>query len=512
MHSELPILPATRAFLARQLKMRIGADWQDAASGRTMTLRNPASGEVLAEVPAAEAQDVDRAVQAARQAFEHSAWSRMRPRERQNLLWRLADLMQRDAQELAELECLNNGKSAAVAQVMDVQLAIDFLRYMAGWATKLEGSTVEPSLPLMPNDDFHAFVRREAVGVVGAIVAWNFPLLLACWKLGPALATGCTVVLKPADETPLTALKLAELVSEAGYPDGVFNVITGTGLNAGAALSRHPGVDKLTFTGSTEVGKLIGKAAMDNMTRVTLELGGKSPNIIFADADLDSAINGAVAGIYAASGQSCVAGSRLLVQDEIFDEFVERLIARAKSIRIGNPQDDSSEMGPIATAQQLAVIEGLVAAAKAEGATLRMGGKRAEVEGDGWFYEPTLFECDSNSMTIMQEEVFGPVAAVIRFKTEEQALAMANDSQFGLAAGIWTRDLGRAHRLARDVRSGIIWVNTYRAVSAMAPIGGFKNSGYGRESGIDSVLAYTELKTVWINLSTAPMPDPFVMR
>lgn len=258
MHAELPVLPHTQAFLQRPLKMLIGAQWQDAASGATMSFRNPATGTVLGDVPSAAAEDVDRAVRAARQAFDDSPWSRMRPRERQNLLWRLAGLMERDAQELAELECLNNGKSAAVAQVMDVQLAIDFLRYMAGWATKIEGTTVEPSLPLMPDDRFHGFIRREAVGVVGAIVAWNFPLLLACWKLGPALATGCTVVLKPADETPLTALKLAELVLEAGYPAGVFNVVTGTGLNAGVALTRHPGVDKLTFTGSTEVGKQIG--------------------------------------------------------------------------------------------------------------------------------------------------------------------------------------------------------------------------------------------------------------
>ena len=293
MLSELPILPATRAFLERKLKMRIGADWQDAASGRTLSFRNPATGEVLGEVPAAEAEDVDRAVRAARQAFDDSPWSRMRPRERQNLLWRLADLMERDARQLAELECLNNGKSAAVAQAMDVQLSIDFLRYMAGWATKIEGSSVEVSLPLMPDDQFHSFIRREAVGVVGAIVAWNFPLLLACWKLGPALATGCTLVLKPADETPLSALKLAELVQEAGYPDGVFNVVTGTGITAGSALTRNPLVDKLTFTGSTAVGKEIGKIAMDSMTRVTLELGGKSPTIVMADADLASAAAGA---------------------------------------------------------------------------------------------------------------------------------------------------------------------------------------------------------------------------
>ncbi|WP_460415653.1 aldehyde dehydrogenase [Pseudomonas sp. microsymbiont 2] len=489
-----------------RFQMCIDGQWRDAQRGKTFDSLDPATATAWAQLPDADESDVELAVQAAQRAFENPAWRGLSATARGKLLRRLGDLIAEHKEHLAQLESRDNGKLIRETRGQ-VGYLPEFFHYTAGLADKLEGGT----LPLEKPDLF-AYTVHEPIGVVAGIIPWNSPLYLTAIKLAPALAAGNTIVLKPSEHASATILELARLALEAGFPAGVVNVVTGYGPSTGAALTRHPLVRKIAFTGGAATARHVVRSSAENFARLSLELGGKSPNIIFADADLDSAVNGAVAGIYAASGQSCVAGSRLLVQDEIFDDFVERLIARAKRIRIGNPQQESSEMGPIATAQQLAVVESMVAAAVAEGARLRLGGKRAEVEGGGWFYEPTLFECDSNAMSIMQEEVFGPVAAVIRFKTEEQALAMANDSQFGLAAGIWTRDLGRAHRLARDVRSGIIWVNTYRAVSAMAPIGGFKNSGYGRESGIDSVLAYTELKTVWINLSTAPMPDPFVMR
>ncbi|POA85198.1 aldehyde dehydrogenase [Pseudomonas sp. FW305-E2] len=497
MLSELPILPATRAFLERKLKMRIGADWQDAASGRTLSFRNPATGEVLGEVPAAEAEDVDRAVRAARQAFDDSPWSRMRPRERQNLLWRLADLMERDARQLAELECLNNGKSAAVAQVMDVQLAIDFLRYMAGWATKIEGSTVEASMPLMPNDQFHGFVRREAVGVVGAIVAWNFPLLLACWKLGPALATGCTVVLKPADETPLSVLKLAELVDEAGYPAGVFNVVTGTGLNAGAALSRHPGVDKLTFTGSTEVGKLIGKAAMDNMTRVTLELGGKSPTIVMPDANLQEAAAGAATAIFFNQGQVCCAGSRLYVHRKHFDNVVADIASIANGMTLGSGLDPAVQMGPLISAKQQDRVTGYIELGREMGATIACGG---ESFGPGYFVKPTVIVDVDQRHRLVQEEIFGPVLVAMPFDDIDEVIGMANDNPYGLGASIWSNDLAAVHRMIPRIKSGSVWVNCHSALDPALPFGGYKMSGVGREMGSAAIEHYTELKSVLIKL------------
>ena len=494
---ELPILPATRAFLERKLKMRIGADWQDAASGRTLSFRNPATGEVLGEVPAAEAEDVDRAVRAARQAFDGSPWSRLRPRERQNLLWRLADLMERDARQLAELECLNNGKSAAVAQVMDVQLAIDFLRYMAGWATKIEGSTVDASMPLMPNDQFHGFVRREAVGVVGAIVAWNFPLLLACWKLGPALATGCTVVLKPADETPLSVLKLAELVDEAGYPAGVFNVITGTGLNAGAALSRHPGVDKLTFTGSTEVGKLIGKAAMDNMTRVTLELGGKSPTIVMPDANLQEAAAGAATAIFFNQGQVCCAGSRLYVHRKHFDNVVADIAGIANGMKLGSGLDPAVQMGPLISAKQQDRVTGYIELGRELGATIACGG---ESFGPGYFVKPTVIVDVDQRHRLVQEEIFGPVLVAMPFDDIDEVIGMANDNPYGLGASIWSNDLAAVHRMIPRIKSGSVWVNCHSALDPALPFGGHKMSGVGREMGAAAIEHYTELKSVLIKL------------
>ena len=493
----LPLHPKTIEFLAKQPRMLIGADWVDAAGGNRMTLRNPATGESLASVPSAAALDVDRAVQAARHAFDDSAWSRTRPRDRQNLLWRLADLLERDAQMLAELECLNNGKSAQVARVMDVQLCIDFLRYMAGWATKIEGSTVEPSLPLMPDGDFHAFTRREAVGVVGAIVAWNFPLLLACWKLGPALATGCTVVLKPADETPLSALKLAELVLEAGYPAGVLNVITGTGLNAGTALTSHPGVDKLTFTGSTEVGKQIGKAAMDNMTRVTLELGGKSPTIVMADADLQTAAAGAASAIFFNQGQVCCAGSRLYVQRKHFDRVVGDIAAIANGMKLGNGLDPSVAMGPLVSAKQQDRVFHYIEMGRELGATVACGGEKF---GPGYFVKPTVIVDVDQKHRLVQEEIFGPVLVAMPFDDLDEVVRMANDNPYGLGASIWSNDMAAVHRMIPRIRSGSVWVNCHSALDPVLPFGGYKLSGIGREMGAAAIEHYTELKTVMIKL------------
>jgi phenylacetaldehyde dehydrogenase len=497
MSTDLSVLPQTQAFLNKKLKMLIGAEWQDASSGSTMSFRNPATGEIIGQVPSASAEDVDRAVQAARQAFDDSAWSRMRPRERQNLLWRLADLMERDAQELAELECLNNGKSAAVAKVMDVQLAIDFLRYMAGWATKIQGSTVEPSVPLMPGEEFHGFIRREAVGVVGAIVAWNFPLLLACWKLGPALATGCTVVLKPADETPLSALKLAELVLEAGYPSGVFNVVTGTGLAAGVALTRHPGVDKLTFTGSTEVGKQIGKAAMDNMTRVTLELGGKSPTIVMPDANLAEAAAGAATAIFFNQGQVCCAGSRLYVHRKHFDNVIADIAGIANGMKMGNGLDPSVQMGPLISAKQQERVSNYINLGRELGATIACGG---ESFGPGYFVKPTVIVDVDQKHRLVQEEIFGPVLVAMPFDTIDEVVQMANDNPYGLGASIWSNDLGAVHRMIPRIKSGSVWVNCHSALDPALPFGGYKLSGVGREMGAAAIEHYTELKSVLIKL------------
>lgn len=497
MLASLPIKPESRAFLQRAPKMFIGADWTSASDGALMDLRNPATGEVLCQVPAGTPDDVDRAVRAARQAFDDSTWTRTRPRERQNLLWKLADLMERDADLLAELECLNNGKSAAIARVMDVQLAIDFLRYMAGYATKIEGSTVDVSMPLMPDGDFHGYIRREAVGVVGAIVAWNFPLLLACWKLGPALATGCSVVLKPADETPLSALKLAELVLEAGYPAGVFNVVTGTGITAGAALSHHPLVDKLTFTGSTPVGKQIGKAAMDNMTRVTLELGGKSPTIVMADADLATAAAGAAQAIFFNQGQVCCAGSRLYVQRKHFDNVVADIAGIANGMKLGNGLDPSIDMGPLISAKQQKRVFDYIELGRDKGATIACGGEQF---GPGYFVKPTVIVDVDQKNPLVQEEIFGPVLVAMPFDDIEDALRLANDSPYGLGASVWSNDLAAVHRMVPRIKSGSVWVNCHSALDPALPFGGYKMSGLGREMGAAAIEHYTELKSVLIRL------------
>ncbi|MBD8641867.1 aldehyde dehydrogenase [Sphingomonas sp. CFBP 13733] len=486
-------------------QMLVGGQSVPAVSGATYTSLNPATGEAWSTLPDGDAADVDHAVRVADAAFRSDEWRRLTASARGKLLRRLGDLVAEHAVELAELETRDNGKLIRETRGQLAYLP-EFFHYAAGLADKLEGST----LPIDKTDMF-AFTVHEPLGVVAAIVPWNSPLYLTAIKLAPALAAGNTLVIKPSEHASASILRFAELVALAGFPDGVVNVVTGFGAGAGAALTRHPLVRRVAFTGGAATARHVVRATAENFAKLSLELGGKSANIVFADADIGSAVNGVVAGIYAASGQSCVAGSRLLVQNGIYDRFVAALRERIARITIGDPLDPSSDMGPMATEQQLGVVETMVARARKQGVTVLTGGKRPEGH-PGWFYEPTLLECGSVDLDIVQNEVFGPVAAIMRFSDEDEAIRLANGTEYALAAGIWTRDLARGHRMARDVHAGIVWVNTYRAVSAMAPIGGYGASGYGREGGIHSVLDYTELKTVWVNLSDQPMGDPFVMR
>lgn len=494
------ISPSTKAaeFLNRQHKMLIGAEWTDAASGETLEVLNPATGQEMARIPKGIATDVDRAVSAARKAFDDSQWSKMRPAERQKLLWRLADLMEQNIEELAELESIDNGKSVVVAQHVDITVAIDFLRYMAGWATKIEGRSVEASVSYMPDAVLHGYTRREPVGVVGAIIAWNFPLLLAVWKLGPALATGCTFVIKPAQETSLSVLRLGELIQEAGYPEGVVNIVTGEGSVAGDALVKHPGVNKLTFTGSTEVGKLIGKAAMDNMTRVTLELGGKSPVIVLPDADVAQAAAGAATGIFFNSGQVCSAGSRLYVHKKIFDNVIADISGIADGMKLGHGIDPNVDLGPLISQKQLDRVCNYIEDGRSQGATIATGGGRA---GDsGYFVKPTILVDVDQSSRVVQEEIFGPVLTAIPFEDIDDVVRMANDSPYGLGASIWSNDLSAVHRLVPRIKAGSVWVNCHTALDPSLPFGGFKQSGLGREMGAEAIDHYTEVKTVLMSV------------
>jgi phenylacetaldehyde dehydrogenase len=483
---------AVSQFLATPRKLLIDGKWVAAVSGKTFDSIDPATGEVLARVAEGDKADIDLAVKAARRAFESGPWPKMTASERGRIIWKIADLLEKHTEEFAELETLDNGKPISISRVADVPLAVDLFRYMAGWATKIEGSTIPIAGPYL------AYTRREPIGVVGQIIPWNFPLLMAAWKLGPVLATGCTTVLKPAEQTPLSALRLAELALEAGLPPGVLNVVTGFGETAGAALAAHPDVDKVAFTGSTEVGRLIVQAAAGNLKKVTLELGGKSPNIVFDDADVSKAAAGAANAIFFNHGQCCCAGSRLYVQDKIFDQVVEGVSESAKKIRVGPGMNPDTTMGPLVSEEQFRRVCGYMEAGLNEGAKAVVGGKK--IGNRGYFVEPTVLVNTKPNMKVVREEIFGPVVTAMPFKSVDEIAAEANNTRYGLAAGIWTKDIAKAHSLANKLRAGTVWINCYNVFDAAMPFGGYKESGWGREMGKESLELYTEVKSVCVRI------------
>jgi len=480
------------SFVSRKQKLLINGKWVDSASGKTFASYNPATGQVLANVAEGDREDIDRAVKAARAAFDSGPWSRMSPAGRGKLVWKLADLIEQHLEEFAQLESLDNGKPLKIARVADLPLVIETLRYYAGWATKIEGNTIP--LTLSSPSKFLAYTVREPVGVVGQIIPWNFPLLMAAWKLGPALAAGCTIVLKPAEQTPLTALLLGEMVQEAGFPEGVVNIVAGFGETAGAALAAHPDVDKVAFTGSTEVGKLIIQAAAGNLKKVSLELGGKSPNIIMEDADLDSAIPGAASAIFFNHGQCCCAGSRLYVENKAFDKVVEGMAQSAQKIRVKPGFDPNSDMGPLVSEEQLNRVCGYLESGKKEGAKAIAGGERHGTEG--YFVKPTVLVDTTENMKGVQEEIFSPVVTAIPFTDPAEVIDKANNTVYGLAAGVWSRDIKKANKIASKLRAGTVWINCYNVFDPALPFGGYKQSGWGREMGHEVLEHYTEVKSV----------------
>ena len=478
-------------------KLFIGGKWVESASGKTFDTIDPSTGEVLARVAEGGAEDIDRAVAAARKAHESGVWRDLPPAERAKALWRAGDLIEERANEFAQLESLDNGMPINDALVFKVPLAAATFRYYAGWVTKLDGGTQSLSLP----GKFLSYTLRQPVGVVGQIIPWNEPLLMASWKVAPALACGNTVVLKPSEETPLTALLLAEILQEAEIPAGVINVVPGFGETAGARLAAHPHVDKIAFTGSTEVGKLIAKTAAEtNLKRVSLELGGKSPNIVFADADLARAVSGAFMGIFLNSGQICSAGSRLYVQEKVYEQTVDELTRSIENLQLGPGIDSMTQMGPLVSQTQMDRVLGYISIGNKEGARLVTGGKRASGHGAGFFVEPTVFADVEGKMRIAREEIFGPVLAAIPFSDEEDLIAKANDTMYGLAAGVWTSDVKRAHRVAHALQAGTVYVNCYHMFDPAAPWGGFKQSGWGRELGPYALDLYTEIKNVIVDI------------
>jgi aldehyde dehydrogenase (NAD+) len=482
-----------KAPVVKDQPLFINGKWQDSVSGKSFETINPATGKVICNVAEGDKADIDLAVKAARHQFETGAWSKMNASDRGRLLYKLADLVEKHQEELAALESLDNGKPYKDSLAADLALTIKCYRYYAGWADKIQGRTIPIDGP------FFCSTRHEPIGVVGQIIPWNFPLLMQAWKWGPALAAGCTIVLKPAEQTPLTALRVAALAQEAGFPDGVINVVPGFGPTAGAALSGHMDVDKIAFTGETNTGRIIMEAAAkSNLKRVSLELGGKSPNIVLADADIDAAVEGAYFGLFFNQGQCCCAGSRLMVEEKVHEKFVSKMIAKTKGRKLGDPFDPATDQGPQVSQEQMDRVLGFVDSGTKEGAKLLHGGKRHGKEG--YFVEPTIFDNVQDEMKIAKEEIFGPVMNILKFKDVDEVVRRGNASQFGLAAAVWTRDIGKAHRLAKSLKAGTVWVNCYDVFDAAAPFGGYKMSGNGRELGEYALQLYTEVKTVTVSM------------